>query len=295
VTQIVISGGSGQVGRALQRCRWPSDAVVTAYERCELDIADADQVAAAIVPQIDFVINAAAYTAVDRAETDRDGAWRTNARGPAVLAARCAELGIPLLHLSTDYVFDGGKVTPYIEEDDTRPLNAYGMSKLDGEAAVRSGTPRHVIMRTASVFSEDGANFVKSMLRLGAGRPALRIVDDQISCPTAAADIAEALVRIVARIGAEEESNAYWGTYHFCGGPPVSWYDFAARIFEIAQSHGRTAPALERIRAAEFPSAARRPAHSAMDCHKIKEIFGIETSSWVAGLPQVLQAIIKEE
>lgn len=289
--KLLVTGAGGQVGRELRRCEWSPDKVVSYCGRTELDITDRRQAAEWIVAPLDAVINTAAYTAVDRAEDDHELARRVNVDGPAILAGRCAELGIPLIHISTDYVFDGARSAPYTEDIETAPVNQYGASKLLGEAAVRARLCQHVILRTASVFSEFGSNFVKSILRLGFERPCLEVVHDQISCPTAAADIAKAIVRIVSQI--ENGGLQAWGTYHFSGQPPVSWFGFAREIFRIAATLGVTTPELRPVTAAQYAGAARRPAYSAMDCTKIRETFRIEAPFWAEKLPATVAAILR--
>ena len=199
--KILVLGTSGQVGHALMRASWPANAAVAGLARPAVDMADPgslDRVMAEHAP--DLVVNATAYTAVDKAESERDTAFAINRDGPAHLAAACAARGAALIHISTDYVFDGSKPAPYVEDDPVAPVNAYGASKEAGEAAVRSLAPRHVILRTSWVYAAHGANFVKTMLRLGRERPELGVVADQIGAPTAADDIASAIVRIAERI-----------------------------------------------------------------------------------------------
>ncbi|MGE5270300.1 MAG: dTDP-4-dehydrorhamnose reductase, partial [Thiohalocapsa sp.] len=230
--KLLILGAGGQVGHELCRRAWPQSYRIAAFTHAELDIARREAVAAAVPREApDVVVNAAAYTAVDRAESETDRAWAGNCTGPLNLAAACRDAGIPLVHLSTDYVFDGSKEGPYREDDAVRPLGAYGQSKEAGERAVRGLLPQHVILRTAWVYSAHGNNFVKTMLRLADGRPVLRVVADQVGSPTSAADIAAAIARIVRQIAAGE---ARWGTYNFAGAGAVSWHGFAEAIFELA-------------------------------------------------------------
>jgi dTDP-4-dehydrorhamnose reductase len=290
--QVLVTGAGGQVGQELRRAPWPPDTMLIAMDRQEFDIADHRQVAARIAKPLGLVINAAAYTAVDRAETDREGATRVNAHGPALLAEHCAELGIPLIHLSTDYIFDGLKRLPYLEDDDPAPINHYGASKLEGEIAVRASLREHLILRTASVVSEFGTNFVKTMLRLGAERSRLEIVGDQWSCPTAASDIAAAIVRIALRALDRSEQDV-WGTFNFCGKPPVTWFEFAKEIFRAGARHGGRTPQLNQISAMEYVSAAARPSYSAMNCDKIARLFGIEAPPWKERLPPMVAAILE--
>ncbi len=289
--RVIITGASGQVGRELFCSTWPEGAQVNFLSHQELDITDPYAVREKIVPPLDLLINAAAYTAVDRAESERELAYRINAEGAGLLASRCEILKIPFIHLSTDYVFSGKSNSPYAEDDEPSPLNVYGASKLAGEAAVRAAVHAHVILRTASVFSEFGQNFVKSMLRLGAVRSNLGVVVDQISCPTAAADIAATIVALAERI-AKDKSNHEWGTYHFCGQPSISWFHFARQIFQVASDFGIVAPELRPISAAEYPAAATRPASSALDCSKIVRTFDIAIPSWATQLPRVISAVL---
>jgi dTDP-4-dehydrorhamnose reductase len=289
--KVLIAGAGGQVGRELRRADWPEGAQVTAFTREELDIADPQQVATKIARPLDLVINVAAYTAVDRAESEPVQASRVNASGPGLIADRCAALEIPLIHLSTDYVFSGNKNSPYFEDDEPGPLNQYGESKQKGEEAIRVRLREHVILRTASVFSEFGSNFVKTVLRLGADRESLRVVSDQSSCPTPALDIALAIIRVAAQLKRRERQEL-WGTYHYCGQPPVTWFQFAQEIFEVARSCGAATPKLYPIGAAEYAAAAVRPPNSAMDCGKIQRTLDIAAPSWAERLPAVVKAIL---
>jgi len=287
---LLVTGASGQLGRELGRLIWPAGTKVVKYGHKELDIADHEIVEAAVTPLVDAVINAAAYTSVDRAESERESAWGVNVEGPAVLADRCAALGIPLIHFSTDYVFDGKRSTPYREDDEIHPLNHYGATKLRGEVVVRERLREHIIVRTASVFSEFGSNFVKAILRIGAERRILNVVSDQHSCPTPARDLA-ATVRVILAVIARGRDEP-WGTYHFCGQPPVTWFDFAGEVFKAASEYGLPPPELRRIRAGEYPGAAARPQYSAMDCTRISETFGVPMSLWADRLPPVVAAIV---
>jgi dTDP-4-dehydrorhamnose reductase len=292
--RFLVTGASGQLGRELLRRNWPEGVQVSFLSHQELDIGDPDAVSVKIRKPVDLVINTAAYTAVDQAEHEPELVYSVNADAAGLLASRCEALGIPLIHLSTDYVFAGSSRLPYTEADEASAVNIYGASKLAGEEAVRAALRSHVILRTASLFSEFGQNFVKSMLRLSAERPRLGVVIDQISCPTPAADVAAMIVAVSSRI-TSCESDQFWGTYHFCGQPPISWFHFAQRIFQVARGLGLESPELQPISATEYPGAAMRPAYSALDCSKIALTFGVKGPLWAAGLPDVISAIIKSK
>jgi dTDP-4-dehydrorhamnose reductase len=288
-SEILLTGGGGQVGSELQRLA-PSSWRLVAPGRGELDLGDPDCVTAAVASRRwAAVINAGAYTAVDRAESDQVAAWRINALGPAALAAATALAGIPLIHISTDYVFDGAKSDAYVEDDKVGPLGVYGASKEGGEQAVRTGNPRHIILRTAWVYSAHGANFVKTMLRLGAERPALRVVDDQYGCPTSASDIARAVIAMTER--RLSDSLAPTGTYHFVNDGEATWCGFARAIFAAAERRGYKAPQVEAIPTSEFPTAARRPANSRLCTAKLRHDFEIAPQAWSAALEETLDSL----
>jgi dTDP-4-dehydrorhamnose reductase len=284
--KLLVLGAGGQVGHELYRLAWPAGYSITAFDRSGVDIARREAVFAAVARERpDIVINAAAYTAVDRAESEPDIAWASNCTGPANLAAVCRDVGIPLIHLSTDYVFDGSKAGAYREDDPVKPLGVYGKSKEAGDQAVRGALAHHVILRTAWVYSGHGHNFVKTMLRLAGERPVLRVVADQIGSPTSAGDIAAAIAAIVQQFDA---GNSSWGTYHFAGGGAVSWHGFAQAIVELAAPWRGTAPLVEAITTADYPTPAQRPANSVLDCRRIAEAFGIVPRPWREALAEVI-------
>jgi dTDP-4-dehydrorhamnose reductase len=284
--KLLVLGAGGQVGHELRRYPWPAGTILTALDRNRLDITRREAVIATIAGEHpDIVVNAAAYTAVDRAETERDDAWAANCDGPGHLAASCRATGIPLIHISTDYVFDGTKKGPYREDDPIKPLGVYGASKEAGERAVRRALREHIILRTAWVYSAHGHNFVKTMLRLAGERPVLRVVADQTGSPTAAADIAGAIAAIVQCVSA---GNAAWGTYHFTGAGAVTWHGFARAIFEGAEVWRGPPPRVEAITTADFPTPARRPANSVLDCARIGAAFGVVPRPWRAALADTL-------
>src|SRR5262245_42529656 len=280
--KLLVLGAAGQIGRELCSLRWPAGYHIAGVDRVDVDIANREQVGAAMQRERpDIVINAAAYTAVDRAESEAEAAFTVNAVGPANLAAACRTAGIPLIHISTDYVFDGSKKGPYREDDSVNPLGVYGRSKEAGDRAVREALPEHVILRTAWVYSAHGHNFVRTMLRLAGERPVLRVVADQKGSPTGAADIAAAIATILQRIAV---GNKNWGTYNFTGAGVVTWHGFAEAIFELAaqwNTRWRGAPPrVDAITTAEYPTPARRPANSVLDCTRVGEAFGIVPRPW---------------
>jgi dTDP-4-dehydrorhamnose reductase len=284
--KLLVLGAGGQVGHELSRLPWPADYRIAAFDRAAVDITQGEAVAAAFeCERPDIVINAAAYTAVDRAETEPDAAWAGNCAGPGHLAAACHAAGIPLIHISTDYVFDGSKPGPYREDDPVNPLGIYGHSKEAGDRAVREALPEHVILRTAWVYSAHGHNFVKTMLRVAAERPVLRVVADQTGSPTSAADIAGAIAAIARRVAA---GDRHWGTYHFAGGGAVTWHGFAEAIFELAAPWRGAPPKVEAITTADYPTPARRPPNSVLDCRHIGEVFGIVPRPWREALAEVI-------
>lgn len=282
-------GEEGQLGRELTRLADADPALrhtVRSYQ--EVDFTKPEQITDAVLaaPELDIVINAAAYTAVDRAESEPALAEAINGVAVGRLAEACARRGVPLIHVSTDYVYDGAKPTPYVESDATNPLNVYGRTKLDGENRIRACLPAHVILRTSWIYSAHGANFVKTMLRLGAERDELRIVDDQKGAPTSAADLARAIMTIVPLLTGPEDQSRF-GTFHFANQGETSWRQFAEEIFRQASWAGIRAR-VSPIAAADYPTPARRPANSRLDTAKIRAVFGIAPPSWQDALVPVL-------
>ena len=288
--KILIVGGSGQVGREFAGLVLPAGTETEMPGRRALDISDRSRVAAAIAGGgWSAVINAAAWTAVDRAETNVADAFAANALGPAILAEATRAAGIPLVHVSTDYVFDGRKAGPYVEDDPRNPLGVYGASKLAGEEAVRTGNPRHLIVRTSWVFGRHGANFVKTMLRLAAERPQLRVVDDQRGSPTSAKDLAEALLAMTVRlVGSDADLS---GTYHFANAGEATWCSFAREIVRLGAERGGRRPEVVPITTAEYPTPAKRPANSRLSTAKLQERFGIVPRRWEPALAEVVEAL----
>jgi dTDP-4-dehydrorhamnose reductase len=286
---ILLTGAGGQVAWEVERRAGARGLSVKALSSADLDITDASAVRDKVTSAAPrAVINAAAYTAVDKAETERDLAFAVNRDGPGHLAAICAMRHIPLLHISTDYVFDGAAGSAYTEEDPTGPLGVYGESKLAGEAAVRAFLDRHVIVRTAWVYGVHGHNFVKTMLRLGRERDVIKVVDDQRGSPTFAGDLAEALLTLTRRLIAENLPEDAYGTFNYTGGGAVTWHGFAERIFAEAGSALGRRPKVEPIATSEYPTPARRPANSVLDCGKIARVHGIMQRPWEEALREML-------
>lgn len=282
---VLIFGADGQLGTELLRRAWPDGIDRIGLMIYDCDVTDEAAVAREIErPGIRLVVNASAYTAVDKAEEDRDLAFAVNRDGAGVLARHCAEHRLPFIHVSTDYVFDGSKDSAYTEDDPVSPLGVYGVSKEAGERAVREACPAHVILRTAWVYSPFGHNFVKTMLRVGAERDELRVVDDQRGCPTAAGDLADAIIAVTGQI--LNEGKAPWGTYHYCGATATTWHGFARAIFEMSSLDRK--PVVHPITTAEYPTPAKRPANSVMDCTKLRRYLGIEPRPLRDSLAEVM-------
>lgn len=289
--QVLVTGVNGQVGTELQRFAWPDGWEPVALARDALDLTDADAIVATVVERPwSAVINAGAYTAVDRAEGEQVAAWRTNALAPAAFGQACAQAGVPLVQVSTDYVFPGDTQGAWSVEDATGPLGVYGASKLGGELAVRTSGVRHAIVRTAWVVSAHGSNFVRTMLRVGAERGHLRVVDDQIGSPTSAADLAEALAAVAMRLA--EEPGRSSGTFHFANAGAVSWAGFAAEIFRQSALRGGPSATVEPIATADYPTPAQRPANSLLDCSAISAAYGIVPRPWQDALGDILDKLI---
>lgn len=290
VKRILVTGGSGQVGIALCQCDWSTDIELVTPTRGELDLADAATVMSYVSGgRFAAVINTAAYTAVDQAESDVIAAWRVNALAPAALATAAKATGIPIVHTSTDYVFDGRKTTPYHEDDPVGPLGVYGASKEAGEQAVRTANPLHVIVRTAWLFSPHGSNFVKTMLRNGAQRDHLRVVADQVGSPTGAFELANAIQIITTRLISDKDPPV--GTYHFVNRGEATWYSFAKEIFRQQTLKGFNVPHIEAIKTSEYVTAARRPRNSRLSTSKLARDFGITPGHWTDALQGMLTKI----
>ncbi|MFN3596403.1 MAG: dTDP-4-dehydrorhamnose reductase [Rubricoccaceae bacterium] len=290
--KLLVTGAGGQVGRALVRAARAGNVHVVALDRASLDVTRPMPVAAALRAHApDVLVNAAAYTAVDRAEAEPEAAFAANRDGPDVLARACARAGIPLLHLSTDYVFDGRKGAPYVPADAAAPLSVYGASKWAGEEAVRAHAPQHLIVRTAWLFSGEGRNFVRTILRLARERDTLRVVADQVGHPTPADALAEGLLVLARRAAA---GDAPWGTYHLAGTPATTWHALAETVLAEARRHAPlVAQAVEPIRTAAYPAAARRPMRVELDQRATGEAFGVSPPDWREGVRRTVSYVMK--
>ncbi|NWG70253.1 MAG: dTDP-4-dehydrorhamnose reductase [Parvularculaceae bacterium] len=279
--RVLLFGPGGQVGTEVRR-RAPSDLDIVALDRSRCDLTASGAASTAIeAARCDVVLNTSAYTAVDKAESEPEAARRVNAEAPAEMARACSRLGIPLVHLSTDYVFDGESLRPYLETDATNPLGVYGATKREGEEAVAASGATYAILRLSWVFSSHGSNFVKTMRRIGREHGAARVVCDQRGRPTPAAHAADAAL-VVALALANDRSKA--GIYHFAGAETTTWADFAERVFALS----RLSVDLARIATSAYPTPARRPKYSVLDTTKFTRTFGAPAPSWRPALAEVI-------
>jgi dTDP-4-dehydrorhamnose reductase len=299
--RVAIIGRTGQLAQCLREER-PPGAQATYFDRSQIDLADLGRSGdgsghsglsglAAAGPHV--VINAAAYTAVDKAEAERQAAFAANSHGPAALASFCASLGVPLIHMSTDYIFDGASPAPYREDDPPSPLGVYGQSKLAGEKAVLAAAPRSLVLRTSWVYSAYGSNFVKTMLRLGRRR-SLGVVADQRGCPTSAHDLARAIWGLAPTILSWPEA-APWGVYHFAGEGACTWAEFARAIFAEAIPHSEDRPEIVEITSEDYGAPASRPKNSVLECSKFMRTFGASMRPWPAALSEVVGLILRRQ
>jgi dTDP-4-dehydrorhamnose reductase len=295
--RVFVTGREGQVARSLAGVA-AGDSRFTLHfaARPEVDLLKPETVRAAMAAfRPDIVINPAAYTAVDRAESEPDLAFAINRDGAGAVAAAAAELGAPIIHLSTDYVFDGAKTEPYAESDPTSPQGVYGRSKLEGERAVAAANPLTLIIRTAWVYAPFGGNFLRTMLRLSGERDRLRVVDDQIGCPTYAPDIAWALLSMASQLGQSGWRHELAGVTHLAGADAVTWCGFARLILEAAGSRGGRSVPVDAITTADFPTPARRPANSCLSTRRLKAVFGLEMPSLRSSIDRCLDQLLVYE
>ncbi|WP_253256755.1 dTDP-4-dehydrorhamnose reductase [Stenotrophomonas sp. VV52] len=299
--RVLVLGASGQVGRELLRALEPVADVVAATRsghvadgwKCENADLNAPESLTPLLERLrpDWVVNAAAYTAVDLAEVEGDAAWRINAEAPGVIARWCAAKRVPFVHFSTDYVFDGNGATPYREEDATSPLSVYGRSKAAGEMAVRAAGGTHLILRTAWVFASHGSNFLRTMLRLADTRDSLDVVSDQVGTPTSAALIADVTVQLIKR------GDGLTGTWHLTARGETSWYGFARAIFARAETSGLISrqPFVNAISSDQYPTRVRRPSFSRLDTSKLETELGMALPEWEEGLNHVIDEMVQGE
>lgn len=292
LTKILVTGGEGQVAQALRRHALQKNFELFFCSHKEMDIANL-QTVSSVIQRVkpDLIVNTAAYTAVDKAESEQEAAMLANYVGAKNLAIVCQQQAVPFVQLSTDYVFDGTKQHAYQEEDKTNPINVYGKSKCLGEEAIREHCTHHFILRVSAVFSEYGNNFLKTMLRLGQEKKELRIVADQTTCPTDANDIARVIYLLSNRIFQQKASA---GTYHYCGKEAVTWHQFATAIIETAKQYQPLAvEKIAAIAATDYPTPAKRPAYSVLDCKKIETQFGIEQMPLIHSIHHVVANLLK--
>lgn len=294
--RILLFGASGQLGSELQN-DLKSVGSLTALTHGDADFANPEELRA-IVRQArpEILVNAAAYTSVDNAETDSDLAMTVNAESPGILAAEAEAMQACFVHYSTDYVFDGRRAQPYVEESPTNPQSSYGRSKLAGELAVMKSCSRHLIIRTSWVFGEHGSNFLKTILRRASENTSLRVVVDQIGTPTAAPMIAESTAKMLSIMASAPASDERWGVYHLTANGATNWHEFATYIVKVAAEHGAAirviAEDIHPVSTSEFASAAKRPAYSVLDSTKIRNTFGMSLPDWQDGVDQVLTKLL---
>ena len=295
--RIVVTGGpDGQVLLSLAERGGAAGHDIVALGRPELDLMGDEEAIVRAVEQTrpDFVVSAAAYTAVDKAESERDLAFAINARGAGAVAKAAERLGVPVIHISTDYVFDGSKSVPYVESDVPNPVSIYGASKLAGEEAVLAASLNSVILRTAWVYSPFNANFVKTMLRLASDREEVGVVADQRGNPTSAQDIADAILAVAANLVASQDQDLR-GVFHMTGQGEGSWADFAEHIFATSASAGGPAAKVRRISTADYPTPARRPANSRLDSSKLYETHKVRLPQWQTSTDEVVRRLVEEQ
>jgi len=288
--KVLLTGADGQVGWEIDRQAKDAGVDLIRTNRQSLDLADPASIERAFENDIGLVINAAAYTAVDKAESEPDIARAVNTTAPGLLAQHCGARQIPLIHFSTDYVFDGAATRAWVEEDPTAPLGVYGDTKLGGEQAIRAALDRHVILRTSWVFGVHGHNFVKTMLRLANERDELTVVADQIGCPTFAGTLAAAALHIAGKL---RLGGSPWGTYHLCDDGPTTWHAFAARIIALGHAAGQVSdpPAIKPIRTEDYPTPAQRPAYSVLNTARFTRTFpAFRLRPWQDGVHAILAA-----
>ncbi len=293
--RLLIAGWQGQIARGLVEAA-PAcpDVRACAVGRAALDICEARSIERAL-SQIEptVVINSAAYTAVDKAESDQERAFALNRDGARMLAEAAAKRGIPIIHMSTDYVFNGSKGSPYAEDDTPAPATVFGRSKLEGEAAVSAANPKHVILRTAWIYSPTGRNFVKSMLEQAAGSNRVRVVDDQRGSPTYAPHLVAAILDVARQLSGRKGADGPWGVYNAAGSGTTTWRGFAEEVFRRSAACGGPSATVEPIRSADYPTPAQRPANSQLDCAKLERTFGLRLPAWQDGVAACVERLVR--
>jgi dTDP-4-dehydrorhamnose reductase len=297
--RLLIAGWQGQIARGLVEAA-PAcpDVKACAVGRAALDICSARSIERAL-SQIEpsIVINSAAYTAVDKAESDAERAFALNRDGARMLAEAAARRAIPILHISSDYVYDGRKSGAYVEDDATAPATVFGRSKLEGEIAIKEANPRHVILRTSWIFSPTGRNFVKTMLAQAAEQSQVRVVDDQRGSPTYAPHLVAAILELArqlsARKGDKGTNEGPWGVYHAAGSGTTTWRELAQEVFRCSAAHGGPTAEVAPIRSADYPTPAQRPANSQLDCAKLERTFGVRLPAWQEGVAECVERLVK--
>ena len=286
--KVIVIGANGQLGWEVCRRGAKQGFDIVPLDIPEFDITESSAVKKAVSRSgISVVINASAYTAVDKAESEPELTFAVNRDGPAYLASFCAKIGIPLIHVSTDYVFDGNKQGPYLETDPPSPLGVYGKSKAAGETEVRGLLQEHIILRTAWLYGIHGNNFVKTMLRLGKEKEVVRVVADQYGCPTYAADLADAIVKIASQVA--EKQDIIWGTYHYCGKGVTTWHGFAEAIFDLARERcSLVVKEVVPITTEEYPTPAKRPVYSVLDYSLCAKHFAVHPRAWQESLADMI-------
>lgn len=292
--KVLVTGAQGQLARSLSEAARRRGDAIGAVGRPDFDLADPASIERAIARAApDIVVSAGAYTAVDKAESEAAVAHAVNGAGPGAVASACAKAGIPVIHISTDYVFDGRKAEPYLESDPTGPLNVYGRSKLEGERQVAANCTRHIIVRTSWVYSPFGHNFVKTMLRLAQTRPEIGVVDDQVGNPTYAPHLAQAVLAIADRVVAGPERDRLAGIYNATGHGAATWFGFAEEVFRCSRSLGGPSARVRPIATVEYPTPAARPASSRLDCTKLQRAFGIGLPPWEVGVRDCVARLVR--
>lgn len=295
--RIAVTGRGGQLANAmLERAAGMPDVTLLAFVRAAFDLTKPE----AMLPELrkvrpDIIVNAAAYTAVDKAESEPELAMAVNGAGAGAVAAAASALGVPIVQISTDYVFDGAKPTPYVEGDPTGPLNAYGRSKLAGEQAVAAANPDHAVLRTSWVYAGEGKNFLRTMLTLAETRPELRIVADQHGAPGYAPDLADAVLKVCRNLLAAPDDKSLRGIFHMTGGGEASWAEFAEAIFAGSAARGGPAAKVASIPSTDYPTPAARPRNSRLDCGKLARAHGVTLPDWRDGLERCLDRVLTEK